>query len=389
MANRLLHEMEGAWVGPQMSASLRTAIINSPRHFFLERYQLRNDTTWHKVSLTNIEEHLPNIYQDQPLALIRPNGSVILSAQSKPSFIFSLIDALEIEKGHNVLEIGSGSGWLAAVMGSLVGSSGNVFGVEILHEAVMLSRRALARADRNNVYIIEADGVEGHKIGAPYDRVVITACTPTFPSWLFDQIRLNGCLIIPLRVPGGGDCMFLMERRTDCFRSKSSIYSLSVPMGGRATVERHPPYLMDRADADRLRLLPVSHSQWPGDSVASAHFLERTLECRAFMSITEEDFVAYNVDPPGTPLRQSNLGFGIEDHRTGSLAIATGSGIITFGSAVARDRLESAIATWSTLSKSDGISFELTVYPHGATIPRLERSWMRSAAQSSFLWRLF
>ena len=368
-----------------MSEPLKQAIINTPRHLFLERYKLRNETTWYEVSETNLHEHLSRIYQDQPLALIHPPGGIVLSAQSKPSFIFSLVDRLEIEKGNNILEIGSGSGWLAAVMADMTGSFGKVFGVEILTDAVKLSRASLARANVANVHIVESDGMDGFPEAAPYDRVVITASTDTFPAWLFDQVWVGGRVMIPLVVPGGGDCMFLMERKIDRFESLSSIFSLSVPMGRRGSAKTM--YLMNRPDAEQLRRRPVTHLQWPANSFTGNDFLERTLECRFFLSITENDFVVYNIDPPGSPLRQTNLAFGIEDRKSESIALATARGMVTFGNAEARRRLESAIAGWRQLRQNRIFSFDLTIYPESSPIDDSHKGWIRKSGPSTLLWK--
>lgn len=383
---RLLQEIASGWPAGQMSEPLKQAIINTPRHLFLEQYKLRNETTWHEVSDANLHEHLFRIYQDQPLALIHPPGGIVLSAQSKPSFIFSLVDRLEIGKGNNILEIGSGSGWLAAVMADLTGPFGKVFGVEILTDAVKLSRASLARANVANVHIVESDGMDGFKEAAPYDRVVITASTDTFPAWLFDQVRIGGRVMIPLVIPGGGDCMFLVERKADRFESLSSILSLSVPMGGRGTAKTR--YLMDRPDAEQLRRRPITHLQWPANSFAGNDFLERTLECRFFLSITENDFVAYNIDPPGSPLRQTNLAFGIEDRNSGSIALATARGIVTFGTAEARRRLESAIVGWRQLRQNRVVNFDLSVYPGSSLINDSHNGWIRKSGPSTLLWKL-
>lgn len=383
----LLREIDGAWTGPPMSPSLRNAILTVPRHLFIERYHLKTEDRWRQVSPSKLEPHLPDIYKDQPLALVHPKDGIILSAQSKPSFIFALLNALEIEKGQRILEIGSGSGWLAAVVANLVGDDGEVFGVEILNEAVMLSQRGLARADINNVQIIEADGCDGYQQGAPYDRVIITACSETFPAWLFDQVKVGGLVMIPLLVPGGGDCMFLMKREANGFRSIFSRYSLSVPMSGRGTI--HVPYLMDRSDFARISALRKTHLRWNHLDFSTNAFLERTLECRQYLSITEADFVAYNTDPSGTPLRQDNLGFGIEDHDSGSLALAGASGITVFGNMVSFDRFQTVLGKWSELRKSGDINFELSIRrASDRSTLEPEHSWQRERAGICFFWHI-
>lgn len=384
---RLIKEIEAAWGGHKVGTALRTALINCPRHLFIERYKLKNETAWQEVRPENLGSHLSRIYQDEPLALVHPIGDVVLSAQSKPSFIFSLLNQLRIEPGQTVLEIGSGSGWLAAVIASLVGPEGQVFGLEILHELAELSQNALAKAGVQNLRIIEGDAISGYPDGAPYDCVVITARAPEVPAWLFEQLKVGGRLIVPIEVPGGGDCMFLMERDNYCLRSKLSMYSLSVPMSGHLGGGLRPPYLWTRSDAERIKSLPTIRIPWPSTSSGHPYFLQETVACRAFLAATEDDFIVYNLGTPGAPLTQNNLGFGIEDHENGSLALATAGGILTFGAPSARDRLMSVIAKWSKLSASGLIMPELKVYPLYTKINLGEGDCLRHGAESSYVWK--
>ena len=115
-----------------------------------------------------------------------------------------LLDRLELRPGQRVLEIGSGSGWLAAVMARLVGKDGHVTGIELIPELAAQSQADLTRLGIGNVSVFAADGAEGHVAGVPFDRVMITAASWDLPAVLFDQVAEGGRLLVPVELRGGG-----------------------------------------------------------------------------------------------------------------------------------------------------------------------------------------
>jgi len=115
-------------------------------------------------------------------------------------------EALELEVGHRVLEIGAGSGWHASTIAEIVAPSdapkekwGHVYTVEIVRELADSARENIERAgygDRVTVFC--ADGSEGFVTEAPYDRVLVTAAAPDIPKPLVEQLRTGGVLVIPI-----------------------------------------------------------------------------------------------------------------------------------------------------------------------------------------------
>lgn len=115
-------------------------------------------------------------------------------------------EALELEAGHKVLEIGAGSGWHASTIAEIVASSdiseerwGHVYTVEIVKGLAEFARRNVEGAGYDNrVTIIHGDGSQGHAEKAPYDRVLATAAAPEIPKPLIDQLKTGGVLVIPV-----------------------------------------------------------------------------------------------------------------------------------------------------------------------------------------------
>jgi protein-L-isoaspartate(D-aspartate) O-methyltransferase len=115
-------------------------------------------------------------------------------------------EALELEVGNRVLEIGAGSGWHASTVAEIVAPTdtpkrewGHVYTVEIVRELVEFARKNVERAGfGDRVTIICGDGSEGYAEKAPYDRVLVTAAAPDVPKPLIEQLKGGGVLVIPV-----------------------------------------------------------------------------------------------------------------------------------------------------------------------------------------------
>lgn len=115
-------------------------------------------------------------------------------------------EALELEVGCKVLEVGAGSGWHAATIAEIVAPQnaprsmwGHVYTVEIVQGLADLARRTIMKAGYGDrVTIIHTDGSLGYPDEAPYDRVLVTAAAPAVPEPLIKQLRPGGIMLIPV-----------------------------------------------------------------------------------------------------------------------------------------------------------------------------------------------
>ncbi len=108
-------------------------------------------------------------------------------------------EALELEKGMRVLEVGAGSGYHAATIADLVGAKGRVFTIERLENLVQFARRNLDLAGYSEqVTLVLGDGTVGYPDRAPYERILVTAAAPDIPSPLVDQLEPGGLMVIPV-----------------------------------------------------------------------------------------------------------------------------------------------------------------------------------------------
>ncbi len=140
-----------------------------------------------------IPEELKNAaYQDMPLPLMR--GKTI----SQPTTVMIMTHALEIEPGEKIFEIGTGSGYQAAIIAMIVGAKGKVITTEVVPELVGFARQNLRKAKINNVFVYEEDGSNGMQSEAPFDKIIITAACKEFPKPLLEQLKPEGIIIGPV-----------------------------------------------------------------------------------------------------------------------------------------------------------------------------------------------
>ena len=149
----------------------------------------------------------PFAYDDRPLPIGR--GQTI----SQPYIVAYMTEALQLEPAHTVLEIGTGSGYQAAILAEIVKQ---VYSIEIVPDLAESARRALAHAGYRNVEVRTGNGYLGWPDRAPFDRIIVTAAPPEIPQALVDQLAAGGIMVVPVgtsyqeivvvtKTPGGVD----------------------------------------------------------------------------------------------------------------------------------------------------------------------------------------
>ena len=183
-------QIEGRGVcDPRVLEAMRTV----PRHRFVAR-SLAGDA-----------------YKDYPLAIAA--GQTI----SQPYIVALMAEAAAIGLQDRVLEVGTGSGYGAAVLAELAAS---VVSVERHRKLADAAAKVLAELEYTNVTVVCADGSQGHPPGAPYDAVVVTAAASSIPPALIDQLADGGRLVIPVGPPSFSQNLTLVTRKGDETSSK-------------------------------------------------------------------------------------------------------------------------------------------------------------------------
>jgi len=117
---------------------------------------------------------------------------------SQPSTIAVMLEMLAVKKGSKVLEIGSGSGYVAALLSELVGSKGRVFAIEIVHELHQGALKKLVESSHENIFLKCGDGRLGWKQEAPFDGIIVSAACSSVPKTLIEQLEKKGKLVAPV-----------------------------------------------------------------------------------------------------------------------------------------------------------------------------------------------
>jgi protein-L-isoaspartate(D-aspartate) O-methyltransferase len=150
-------------------------------------------------------ELLHQAYDDGPLPI--GSGQTI----SQPYIVAYMTEALKVEPSHKVLEVGTGSGYQAAVLSELVRE---VYTIEIVPELARRAEAVLRALNRTNVQVRAGDGYAGWPEQAPFDRVIVTAAPQELPRPLIDQLAPGGLLVVPVGAQGGPQWMTIVQKTT-------------------------------------------------------------------------------------------------------------------------------------------------------------------------------
>lgn len=169
-----------------------------------------------------------NAYADRPL----PIGA--RQTISQPYIVALMTSLLDVQPGDRILEVGTGSGYQAAVLSRL---ARKVYSVEILEPLANRARRTLSVVGYNNVHVRVGDGYKGWPEEAPFDGIIVTAAAPRVPEPLLRQLKPGGRLVIPVG-EGYQDLEVLTKRADGGFDRTKVLPVRFVPMTGEAQRER-------------------------------------------------------------------------------------------------------------------------------------------------------
>ncbi|MDZ4767100.1 MAG: rRNA adenine N-6-methyltransferase family protein [Chloroflexota bacterium] len=166
--------------GELRDRAIEAAFLAVPRHLFLPNVPL------------------DEVYSDQSISVKRDANGQTVSSSSQPTMMIIMLDQLKLAQGMNVLEIGGGTGYNAALMQHIVGDSGRVTTIELDKELVKHAQDALQRAAMTHINVVETDGVSGFPARASYDRIIATVGIWDVPRAWTQQLKTAGILVAPL-----------------------------------------------------------------------------------------------------------------------------------------------------------------------------------------------
>ena len=184
----LTRETRGETGRAAFSERVMAAMAKVPRHEFVPDGEKRN------------------AYANRPLPL--GLGQTI----SQPYIVALMTDLMGVKPGDRVLEIGTGSGYQAAVLSEVAGT---VYTVEIVEPLAREAQERFTRLGYRNIVARTGDGYRGWPEHAPFDSIMVTAAPREVPQPLIDQLRPGGRLVVPVGSQASGQSLLLIEKQAD------------------------------------------------------------------------------------------------------------------------------------------------------------------------------
>jgi protein-L-isoaspartate(D-aspartate) O-methyltransferase len=248
---------------------------------------------------------LSYVYEDTAIPTKTDGKGVPLSSSSQPAIMALMLQQLRLEPGQRVLEIGTGTGYNAALMARLVTPGGAIHSLDIDEEICEQARRNLEAAGVEGVQVAHADGAAGWPSAAPYDRMIVTASvTDLSPAWI-DQLVEGGRLVVPLALAGPTQLCVAFVRHGGSVLSDGLSCCGFLPLRG----EMAPGETEEPAEGTGGLDLP-GRPTWislPAADV-SAGF-------KAWLALSREGYVQHRLHP------EAPVVFGLRDQRGAALAV--------------------------------------------------------------------
>jgi len=162
---------------------------------------------------------IDDAYADRALA-IKERGGLVISSISQPAMIVQMLQLLGVRPGQRVLEVGTGSGYNAALLAELVGPEGHVLTVDIEEDLIERARAVFSLLSMQRVEAAQASVLDS--ISAPFDRIIVTARADDIDDLWWKLLAPEGRIVVPLDIGYGGERAIGFVRDGDYLRSVGS-----------------------------------------------------------------------------------------------------------------------------------------------------------------------
>ena len=169
------------------------------------------------------DQYEAQAYADHPLPI--GHGQTI----SQPYIVALMTELLNLNTTDRVLEIGTGSGYQAAILAQIVSE---VYSVEIVEPLAVEASERLERLGYGNIHTLHADGYYGWEEHAPFDAIIVTAAPDHIPQPLVQQLKDGGKLVIPVGPPGGYQTLWEITKQGETYKKRNVTGVLFVPLTG-------------------------------------------------------------------------------------------------------------------------------------------------------------
>jgi protein-L-isoaspartate(D-aspartate) O-methyltransferase len=200
--------------GVIVSERMALAMSSVPRHEFLPGLSLEA------------------AYADRAVVVKRDGDGTPLSSASQPTMVATMLEQLAVASGQRVLEVGTGTGYNAALLAQLTGPAGTVVSIELDGDLAATAEVRLRACGLTNVTVRTGDGTRGFADGGPYARMIVTAAAPAVsPAWT-EQLAAGGRLVVPLAHEHGGARSVAYDLIDGQLRARSEIACSFLPLRG-------------------------------------------------------------------------------------------------------------------------------------------------------------
>jgi protein-L-isoaspartate(D-aspartate) O-methyltransferase len=345
-----------------------------------------------------------DVYTDRSIATKLQDG-IPISSSSQPAIMAEMIEMLELRGGERVLEIGAGTGYNAALLAELVGSSGSVVTIDLDDDLVAAARRHLDAAGYAQVRTVRADGVHGDPNGAPFDRIIATVGVEAIPAAWIAQLREGGRLVAPLTIRCQQK-VYAFARTARGLESDAIVDAGFIMLRGDAAHAESVALLLDEPGLTLRVLTAHAHD-------VDAHALTRALYGASYdaapmrritidevwngfslwLGLHDDALCRLTVQGPGaagSPVPNLAVGSGALYGLASTLGLADGGELAVFAPRGGNDvlvrrfgddrgavaRVQRAIAGWDDAGRPGNASLHVTIDPAGAShVAFAHRGW--------------
>jgi protein-L-isoaspartate(D-aspartate) O-methyltransferase len=240
--------------GKLTSPLLEEAFNSIPRHIFIDQFYRRDGTTNSLFNYQLIQappqqdaaSWLEAVYADDALITAISEVGIPTSSSSAPDVMTLMLEALDVHAGLRVLEIGTGTGYNAALLAHIVGDPHLVFSVEIDPGLAQQAQQRIDRVVGSGAAVHTGNGLEGYAQAAPFDRIIATGRCRGIPhSWL-EQLSEGGILVMNLEGNLGAGSLLQIQKVSTKGAAHGRFLGYSSFMELRASIEVPPPAIPGR-----------------------------------------------------------------------------------------------------------------------------------------------
>lgn len=319
------------------------------------------------------------VYAGEAIPIEHGEDGLPISSSSEPAIMATMLEQLSLSSGHNVLEVGTGSGYNAALLGAILGEGGRVRTIDLDEALVERAQQLLRSASSANVLAAARDGWFGFSEDAPYDRIEVTVGVwDISPDWV-DQLAGNGILVVPLWLRAGVQASIAFRH------DGSDLVSVSVAPCG--FMRLRGPHAGPETYVPVQGWVLCDDATDPAQRDATLRLLRSAPTISEAPSLPRQWFTRVALSHP-SPVRLLSTSEPWL-HREGillpdgsGLAMTEGERILTFGDPTARDELV------RVASASEGELEHVIIRAHraGDRPDRTETPLLRPAFSYSFEW---